>query len=75
MIESVGNAAGDGCRAALLNIEKRKEANWCSRNVEYIELTIEESFQKEFVEALQLPHMTDKFPHLKGIVPDDILNQ
>ncbi len=74
-IESVGNAAGDGCRAALLNVKKREEANWCSRNVEYIELTLEESFQQDFVEALQLPHMTDKFPHLNGIVPDDILNQ
>ena len=40
-IMSVGNAAGDGCRAALLNVKKRVEANWCSRNVEYIELTVE----------------------------------
>jgi uncharacterized 2Fe-2S/4Fe-4S cluster protein (DUF4445 family) len=75
MIEGVGNAAGDGCRAALLNVKKRVEANWCSRNVEYIELTVEGSFQQEFMEAMQLPHMTDEFPHLKGIVPDDILNQ
>jgi uncharacterized 2Fe-2S/4Fe-4S cluster protein (DUF4445 family) len=75
MIEGVGNAAGDGCRAALLNVKKRVEANWCSRNVEYIELTVEGDFQKEFMEAMQLPHMTDEFPHLKGIVPDEILNQ
>ena len=75
MIEGVGNAAGDGCRTALLNIKKRVEANWCSQNVEYIELTVEETFQQEFMEAMQLPHMTDEFPHLKGIVPDDILNQ
>jgi len=75
MIESVGNAAGDGCRAALLNVEKRAEANWCSRHVEYIELTLEETFQQDFVEALELPHTTDQFPHLKGIVPDEILNQ
>jgi uncharacterized 2Fe-2S/4Fe-4S cluster protein (DUF4445 family) len=75
MIESVGNAAGDGCRAALLNVKKRVEANWCSRNVEYIELTVESSFQHEFMEAMQLPHMTDKFPHLEGIVPDKILKQ
>jgi hypothetical protein len=27
------------------------------------------------MEAMQLPHMTDEFPHLKGIVPDDVLNQ
>jgi uncharacterized 2Fe-2S/4Fe-4S cluster protein (DUF4445 family) len=43
--------------------------------VEYIELTLESSFQKDFVEAMQLPHMTDAFPHLRGIVPDDILDQ
>jgi uncharacterized 2Fe-2S/4Fe-4S cluster protein (DUF4445 family) len=75
MIASVGNAAGDGCRAALLNVKKRVEANWCSRNVEYIELTVEGNFQQEFMEAMQLPHMTDEFPHLKGIVPDEVLNQ
>ena len=74
-IVSIGNAAGDGCRAALLNREKRDEANWVSRNVEYIELTVEEDFQKQFMEAMQIPHMTDEFPHLVGIVPDEILNQ
>ena len=74
-IVSVGNAAGDGCRAALLNREKREEANWVSRNVEYIELTIEPNFQKEFMEAMQLPHMTDEFPHLEGLVPEEILHQ
>jgi uncharacterized 2Fe-2S/4Fe-4S cluster protein (DUF4445 family) len=74
-IQSIGNAAGDGCRAALLNVEKRKEADWYSRNVEYIELTVEENFQQEFVEAMQLPHMTDEFPHLKGLVPEKILKQ
>jgi uncharacterized 2Fe-2S/4Fe-4S cluster protein (DUF4445 family) len=74
-IVSIGNAAGDGCRAALLNREKRVEANWVSRNVEYIELTVEPNFQKEFMGAMQLPHMTDEFPHLEGLVPDEILNQ
>jgi uncharacterized 2Fe-2S/4Fe-4S cluster protein (DUF4445 family) len=74
-IESVGNAAGDGCRTALLNKAKREEANWVSRNVEYIELTVEKDFQKEFMGAMQLPHMHDKFPHLVGIVRDEILNQ
>lgn len=75
MIQSVGNAAGDGCRAALLNTKKRVEANWCSRNVEYIELTVEPTFQKDFMEAMQLPHMTDAFPHLRGIVQDEVLDQ
>jgi uncharacterized 2Fe-2S/4Fe-4S cluster protein (DUF4445 family) len=75
MIESVGNAAGDGCRAALLNKDKRDEANWVSRNVEYIELTVEGDFQTEFMEAMQIPHMTDEFPHLAGVVPEEILKQ
>jgi uncharacterized 2Fe-2S/4Fe-4S cluster protein (DUF4445 family) len=74
-ITSVGNAAGDGCRAALLNRKKREEANWVSRNVEYIELTVETDFQNQFMEAMHIPHMTDEFPHLKGVVPDEILKQ
>jgi uncharacterized 2Fe-2S/4Fe-4S cluster protein (DUF4445 family) len=75
MIQGIGNAAGDGCRAALLNVKKRVEANWCSRNVEYIELTVEGNFQQEFMEAMQLPHMTDEFPHLEGLVSEEILHQ
>ena len=74
-IQGVGNAAGDGCRAALLNVKKRVEADWCSRNVEYIELTVEPNFQQEFMEAMQLPHMTDAFPHLEGLVAEEILHQ
>lgn len=74
-IVSVGNAAGDGCRAALLNRGKREEANWVSRNVEYIELTVEADFQKQFMECMQIPHMRDAFPHLEGIVRPEILHQ
>ena len=75
MIKGIGNAAGDGCRAALLNVKKRVEADWCSRNVEYVELTVEPTFERDFMEAMQLPHMTDEFPHLRGIVRDEILDQ
>jgi len=74
-IVSVGNAAGDGARAALLNRKKREEANWVSRNVHYLELTVEKDFQQQFVEALEIPHMKDTFPHLKGIVSTEVLNQ
>lgn len=74
-ILSVGNAAGDGARAALLNRKKRDEANWVSRNVEYIELTVEEDFQQQFMEAMQIPHMKDEFPHLEGIVSEEVLHQ
>jgi uncharacterized 2Fe-2S/4Fe-4S cluster protein (DUF4445 family) len=74
-IDMVGNAAGDGCRAALLNREKREEANWVARNVEYMELTLEKDFQRAFMEAMQIPHMKDPFPHLEDLVDTEILNQ
>ncbi|MCG8565346.1 MAG: ASKHA domain-containing protein, partial [Desulfobacterales bacterium] len=64
-----------GCRAALLNRKKRDEANWCARNVQYLELTVEPTFEKDFTEAMQMPHMSDKFPHLEGVVPDHVLYQ
>ena len=74
-IHGVGNAAGDGCRAALLNKKKRDEANWCARNVQYLELTVEPTFERDFMEAMQMPHMKDEFPHLVDVVPDHVLNQ
>ncbi len=74
-VYAVGNAAGDGARIALLNRDKRVEAEEIARRVEYMELTLEEDFQKEFLEAMQIPHMKDSFPHLRGIVRDEILDQ
>ncbi|MBM3294486.1 MAG: DUF4445 domain-containing protein [Candidatus Aminicenantes bacterium] len=73
-ISAVGNAAGDGARIALLNREKRIEADEMARRVEYLELTNEKDFQDEFINALALPHGRDPFPHLKGIVEEAILN-
>ncbi len=74
-VSSVGNAAGDGARIALLNRQKRDEANWVARNVEYIELTVEEDFEKQFMQSMQIPHMVDEFQHLEGVVPDEVLHQ
>ena len=67
-VYAVGNAAGEGARFALLNREKRVEADEIARRVEYVELTIEKNFQKEFIDALQIPHAKDSFPHLKGVM-------
>ncbi len=74
-VVSVGNAAGDGARVVLLNRDMRRQANWIARNVRYIELTVEKDFEQQFMESMQIPHMTDAFPHLKGLVPEDVLNQ
>jgi len=68
-IYSVGNAAGDGARMALLNLDKRKEADEMARQVEYIELTLASDFDKVFAQAMWLPHMKDKFPHLEHLLP------
>ncbi|MBS3937699.1 MAG: DUF4445 domain-containing protein [Peptococcaceae bacterium] len=68
-IYSVGNAAGDGARVALLNVDKRVEADIMARQVEYVELTVEPDFDKVFSEAMWLPHMKDKFPHIENLLP------
>ena len=69
-IYSVGNAAGDGARMALLNVDKRKEGDWFARRVNYLELTLEPGFDKTFAEAMWIPHMKDKFPHLSHLLPE-----
>jgi len=38
-----------------------------------MELTLEENFQWQLMEAIHLPYMTDAFPHLEGILPGHIL--
>jgi uncharacterized 2Fe-2S/4Fe-4S cluster protein (DUF4445 family) len=63
-VDSVGNAAGDGARIALLDREKRVEAETVAGQVEYLELTTEADFQREFLAAMAIPHDTDPFPHL-----------
>jgi uncharacterized 2Fe-2S/4Fe-4S cluster protein (DUF4445 family) len=70
-IYSVGNAAGDGARMALLNTDKRQEADEIARQVQYLELTLEPSFNKAFAQAMWIPNMKDKFPHLAHLLPGD----
>lgn len=66
-VSSVGNAAGDGARIALLNRDKRLEAEEMARRVEYLELTTAKEFQEEFMAALFIPHRSDAFPHLPSM--------
>ncbi len=69
-VYAVGNAAGDGARIALLNRDKRREAQEVARWVEYVETAVEPEFQEEFVAAMHIPHMRDPFPHLVNLLPD-----
>ena len=65
---AVGNAAGDGARMALLNVDKRAEADEVARQIEYVELTVEPDFEKQFAAAMHFPHMSDSFPHLQKML-------
>jgi uncharacterized 2Fe-2S/4Fe-4S cluster protein (DUF4445 family) len=51
----VGNAAGHGAYLALVNRDKRQEADRIARTVEHVELAMEDEFQKEFLRSLSLP--------------------
>jgi uncharacterized 2Fe-2S/4Fe-4S cluster protein (DUF4445 family) len=71
-VYAVGNAAGDGARIALLNLDRRREAPGLARRVRYIETAVDPDFQTEFVAAMHLPHQSDAFPHLDGLLPKDL---
>ncbi|MFQ5874128.1 MAG: ASKHA domain-containing protein [Dehalococcoidia bacterium] len=67
-VRSVGNAAGDGARWALLDVKKRREAEEMAQKVEYLELTLEPDFEREFMKSMHFPHMEDPFPHVRALV-------
>lgn len=67
-VYAVGNAAGDGARMALVNKGKRLEADERARWVEFIEIATDPSFEKEFIQAMHIPHMKDSFPNLKTLL-------
>jgi uncharacterized 2Fe-2S/4Fe-4S cluster protein (DUF4445 family) len=71
-VVAVGNAAGDGARIALLNRQKRAEAQVVAFQARYIETAVALDFQDEFVGAIHIPHATDPFPHLEGILPPPV---
>jgi len=71
-VYAVGNAAGDGARIALLNIEKRKEIETVTRRVERFELPTDPEFQNQFMMATSLPHMSEPFPHIAHLIPNRV---
>ena len=68
-VYAVGNAAGDGARIALLNRDKRIEAQRIATWTHYIETAVDPDFQTEFVNAIHIPNHKDAFPHLADILP------
>jgi uncharacterized 2Fe-2S/4Fe-4S cluster protein (DUF4445 family) len=73
---SAGNAAGTGARIALCSVAARTQIEGTVRDIHKVETAIEPKFQEHFVAANAIPHATDPFPHLRGIVtlPDVSFN-
>jgi uncharacterized 2Fe-2S/4Fe-4S cluster protein (DUF4445 family) len=67
-VGSVGNAAGTGARIALLNFASRLEIGEILPRVEKIETAIEPKFQQYFIDAMAIPHKTDRFEELSRVV-------
>ena len=68
-VTAVGNAAGDGARIALFNRHKRAEAQELVEWVTYVETAVDPDFQDEFANAIHIPHATDSFTHIAGLLP------
>ncbi len=68
-VYAVGNAAGDGARIALLNVEKRNEIGSVTRKVERFELPTDPEFQNQFMLATSFPHMSEPFEHIAHLIP------
>jgi uncharacterized 2Fe-2S/4Fe-4S cluster protein (DUF4445 family) len=69
-VYAVGNAAGDGARIALLNVEKRTEIDSVTRRVERFELPTDPEFQNQFMLATSFPHMSEPFEHIAHLIPN-----
>jgi uncharacterized 2Fe-2S/4Fe-4S cluster protein (DUF4445 family) len=73
-VYAVGNAAGDGARIALLNVEKRNEIDDVTRKVERFELPTDPEFQNQFMLATSFPHMSEPFPHIAHLIPNRVVD-
>lgn len=67
-VVTVGNAAGEGAKIALLNVNKRDEAKKVAKNIKFIESAAEKNFQTEFYNAMNFPHAKDNFAHIQYIL-------
>ncbi|MBK5928269.1 ASKHA domain-containing protein [Rhodobaculum claviforme] len=68
-VTSAGNAAGTGARMVLCSRSARAQVEALVRRIHKIETALVPRFQEHFVAANALPHATDPFAALRGIVP------
>ena len=65
-IKFVGNTAIIGAKMALISQGARETAEALSRKIRYIELAVDSAFEKEFMDALTIPHKDlRRFPSVK----------
>ena len=64
-VSVAGNAAGHGAYLALVDMEKRAEADRIARSVTYVELASDKGFQSAFLDALFIPCKPHN-PHVSG---------
>ncbi|RLG91367.1 MAG: ferredoxin [Candidatus Hecatellales archaeon] len=65
----VGNAAISGAKMALVSRRVRRVAEALSKKVRYLELTVDPDFNKEFIDAMFIPHKDlDRFPSVKQLL-------
>ncbi len=65
-VKFVGNTAIAGAKMALISKNVRKESKSILRLVDYVELSLDPAFQKEFINATEFPHRDlNRFPKVK----------
>jgi len=65
----IGNAAGSGAKLALLNTEKRCEAEELSAKTVFVELATHPMFVREYVKSMYLPYKSlDRYPRTINVL-------
>ena len=65
-VESLGNAAGIGAKLALLDRERRAEAERIVEEIEYYEIAGTDVFRDTFLASMYLPHQDfDAYPNVR----------
>ncbi|NHJ24579.1 MAG: DUF4445 domain-containing protein [Candidatus Lokiarchaeota archaeon] len=65
-ILQIGNAAGIGAQNCLLNRDLRDKAHQLLKSINYVEIAVQQNFQKEYAESMYFPHLKlNYFPSLK----------
>lgn len=60
-VSIAGNAAGEGAKIALINREKRAEAEKVAKEVVFVETATEIEYQKFYTNAMTIPNKLDSF--------------